>query len=87
MHLYFSRIRNLYWSLRAVRGYDLAARRRYYRLIAVEKKRLQEAGVDPEEIRLFCRACSMPDCPHAERRYRAYVLQLRGHAGTPSRSA
>lgn len=66
MHTGFAVIRNLYWHLRAVRGYDLAARRRYYRLIAVEKKRLLEAGVDPEEIRLFCRSLSRPDDRHAE---------------------
>jgi len=37
-----------------------ARKRKYYRLIADEKKRLLLSGVDPEELRLFCRHLANP---------------------------
>ncbi len=48
-------IRNHYWHLRYRRGYDEARRRKEYRRIEAEKKRLQSEGVDFELIRLLCR--------------------------------
>lgn len=48
-------IRNHYWHLRYRRGFDEARRRKEYRRIEAEKKRLQEEGVDFETIRLLCR--------------------------------
>lgn len=71
-------LRNLYWFLRYRRAYDTAARMRYYRRIAVEKKRLVgELGVDQEEVRLLCRALSNPKNRNAEERWKAYVAQLK----------
>lgn len=62
-------IRNHYWQLRAVRRFDSAGLRRYYRLIEKEKKRLHEAGVDVELVRLLCRHMVNPRNPFAERRF------------------
>lgn len=63
--------------LRYKRVWDSAARRRYYRKIAAEKKRLQAAGVDQEEVRLLCRYLANLRNKNAELRWKAYVLQLR----------
>jgi len=58
-----AKLRNLYWFLRDGRHYQ-HVRRKYYRRIADEKKRLQLAGVDGEAVRLYCRYLSNPrnDC-------------------------
>lgn len=45
--------------------------------IAIEKKRLLEAGVDKEELRLICRALSKMHCEHAERNLKNYQKLLR----------
>jgi hypothetical protein len=50
-----STIRTHYWHLRFARGFDLSRIRKQYRLIEKEKKRLHEAGVDQELVRLLCR--------------------------------
>lgn len=50
---------------------------RYYRKIQAEKKRLHRAGVDPEEVRLLCRALSNPKNKAAEMRWLAYSKQLK----------
>lgn len=68
---------NYYWQLRYTRSYDQAARRKYYRRIAAEKKRLHLAGVDQEAVRLFCRWMSNPRNEFAERRFRFYTKQER----------
>ena len=47
-------------------------KRRYYRYVAVEKKRLIESGVDKEELRLYCRALSARLNHHAEKRLEIY---------------
>jgi len=71
-------LRNLYWFLRYQRVFQRSARRRYYRKIALEKKRLQEIeGVDQEEIRLLCRYLSNLKNKAAEQRYLAYSKQLK----------
>ena len=49
----FSTLNNLYWQLRFTR--KLSVKRRYYRYIANEKKRLIKLGVDQECLRLRCR--------------------------------
>lgn len=72
-----SDLRNLYWHLRYCRKFNQACRRRHYRKIAVEKKRLTESGVDSEELRLLCRYLSNPRNGFAEARYFAYAKQLR----------
>ncbi|MDR4513159.1 MAG: hypothetical protein R3E38_00530 [Nitrosomonas sp.] len=66
----FSKLYNLYWHIRYTRNRN--TKRRYYRYVAVEKKRLLEAGADPEEVRLLCRALSARLNRHAERRLAAY---------------
>lgn len=68
---------NHYWQLRSVRKYDQAGRRRWYRKIEDEKKRLLSAGVDAEEIRLFCRWMANPQNQGAEMRWQAYAKQLK----------
>ena len=72
-----SNLRNFYWFLRYKRVWDSAARRRYYRRIAAEKKRLQETGVDREEVRLLCRYLANLKNHNAELRWKAYAAQLK----------
>lgn len=67
----FSKLNNFYWFIRYTR--NKSVKRRYYRYIAVEKKRLiEESGVDVEELRLYCRALSGRLNHHAERRLESY---------------
>lgn len=66
----FSKLRNLYWFIRYAR--NPSVKRRYYRYVSVEKKRLLEAGVDPEELRLLCRTLSRRLDLHAEKRLTTY---------------
>ena len=70
----FSKLQNLYWFIRDHRNKNI--KRRYYRYVAAEKKRLLEAGVDPEELRLLCRALVKQHCEHAERRLKIYRLKV-----------
>lgn len=72
------KLRNTYWLLRYNRAFNRTARRRYYRVIEAEKKRLHEIeGVDKEEIRLLCRYLSNLKNKNAEMRYLAYARQLK----------
>lgn len=68
----FSELKNLYWFLRASRR--PTAKRRYYRYIAKEKKRLLEAGADYECLRLLCRSLAFRHSVHAEKRFQSYRL-------------
>ena len=62
---------NLYWHLHQTR--NLSTKRRYYRYIKVEKKRLMvETGVDSEELRLYCRTLTRGLNRHAENRLANY---------------
>ena len=70
-----SKLANTYWFLRYNRKFNQAARRKYYRRIANEKKRLTESGVDAELVRLLCRHLAKPSCPHAKGRYMSYQQQ------------
>lgn len=63
--------------LRYRRSWDTAARRKYYRRIAKEKRQLVEAGVDQEEVRLLCRYLSNLDNRNAEMRWKTYSAQMR----------
>lgn len=45
---------HLYWRLRAARGMSRPSIRTLYRRIAVEKKRLLGAGVDPFDLHAAC---------------------------------
>lgn len=68
---------NLYWFLRYLRAWDQAGRRRYYRYIAKEKRRLvEQVGVDQEEVRLLCRYLANTRNTHAERRWKEHALTL-----------
>lgn len=66
----YSKLRNIYWQIRYTR--NKSTKRRYYRYAAIEKKRLLEAGVDKEELRLLCRSLAKQHCEHAERHLRTY---------------
>jgi hypothetical protein len=70
-------LHSLYWFLRQVRPYQTAKRRQLYRWIAKEKKRLHEAGVDPELVRLLCRHLANTRNQHAEAAYLRYKAQGR----------
>jgi hypothetical protein len=70
-------IRNLYWLKRACRAWDNACRRRIWRKIAAEKKRLLQAGVPYIELHLITRVLTNPDNPNSSARLRAYYAQGR----------
>jgi hypothetical protein len=57
----FGDIRRAYWHIRNLRGgrFGQAARRRHYRNVAAQKKRLQLAGVGKREILDFLACCRL----------------------------
>ena len=69
--------------LRYRRKWDSAGRRRYYRKIAHEKKRLILLGVDSEEIRLFCRFQSNLRNIAAKDRFYSYLARPRSSPVAP----
>lgn len=69
-------LNNLYFHLRMLRPFDTAARRKLYRYIAVEKKRLIESGVNAELVRLECRYLANTRNRHAERAYLRFKSKL-----------
>lgn len=76
-HPFFSEIRSLYTRLRFCRSWNDACRRRWYRRIRKSKLRLLEAGVDPEQLRLYCRYLKNPKDEARRQRYLYYAKQLR----------
>lgn len=56
----FGQLRWFYWSLRYLRAWDSAGRRKLYRRIRRERDRLVAAGADPEYVRLYCRWMANP---------------------------
>jgi len=67
----FAKLKNLYWFIRYAR--NPSVKRRYYRYVANEKKRLlEQEGVDPEELRLMCRTLSRRLDLFAEKRLATY---------------
>lgn len=68
---------NLYWHKRYCRTHDHAGRRRAWRKIAAEKKRLLNEGVDYLELHLVCRHLTNPRNRNAEERLKAYRGQGR----------
>jgi hypothetical protein len=60
-HSIFLEIRGAYWHIRNLRSntFGVAPRRRYYRQVTVQKKRLLLAGVDKAEILDFLRCCRL----------------------------
>jgi hypothetical protein len=71
----FSKLMNRYWFIHHHRR-NKSTKRRYYRYVAAEKKRLLEAGVDPEELRLLCRSLSTRWNIHAEKSLKAYRAKM-----------
>lgn len=69
-------LHNLYFHLRMLRPFHTAARRKIYRYIAAEKKRLIESGANAELVRLQCRHLANTRNRHAERAYLKYKAQL-----------
>ena len=70
---HYAMLRHLYHDLRLNRGWNEARRRKIYRQIEKEKRRLiDEIGADREEVRLLCRHLVNPQNSHAERRMKAY---------------
>lgn len=69
-----SKLNHLYWFIRYTR--NKSVKRRYYRYVAAEKKRLIQSGVDAEEIRLYCRHLSNLRNERAENRLEAYRKTL-----------
>jgi len=75
-----SEIIHHYWFLRYTRSFDSARRRKQYRLIAKEKKRLHEAGVEWELVRLLCRHMVNLKNINAEKRWwNAHQASLQNH--------
>lgn len=68
---------NLYWMLRNGRKWDQAHRRKYYRRIEREKKRLIDSGVDPELVRLLCRHLANPRNKRAESIFKNFQSQIK----------
>lgn len=66
-----------YWHLRYCRKWDSACKRRHYRKIAEEKKRLLVAGVPYIEVHLVTRYLANPDNPNSYRRLQVYYAQGR----------
>ncbi len=66
---------NLYFTLRNCRPWDTAARRRIYRVIAAEKKRLYLSGVPYIEVHLWCRCLCNPRNERSTIRLQAYYRQ------------
>ena len=67
----FGKLYNLYWYIRYY-SRNKTKKRKYYRYVAKEKKRLIELGADAEEVRLLCRMLSNRRNLHAERRLERY---------------
>ncbi|WP_218132072.1 hypothetical protein, partial [Undibacterium oligocarboniphilum] len=57
----FENIRGYYWYIRNARKTSIhdARRRKFYRLVAVEKKRLRLSGVPKDEILEFLSCCRL----------------------------
>jgi hypothetical protein len=70
-------LKNMYWHLRASRPWDTALRRRWYRIIQGEKKRLLLAGVPYIELHLVTRVLCDPRNNNYQMRLANYQKQLR----------
>ncbi len=82
----FTNLNNLYWFMRYNKR-NSARKRKYYRLIANEKKRLLLSGVDPEELRLFCRHLANPRNEFAIRNLTNYQKKMQANRSFSSASA
>lgn len=67
------RLANLYFMKRWCRQHDNACRRRAWRRIATEKKRLLSLGVSYIEVHLVCRILTNPRNQAALSRYRRFL--------------
>ena len=68
---------NLYYLKRYCRQHDNACRRKAWRKIAVEKKRLLAGGVPYIELHLVCRVLTNPRNRNAAERLQNYYAQGR----------
>lgn len=68
----FSNLRGFYWRIRSTR--NPSEKRKYYRYVFKEKKRLIQSGVDSEYLRLYCRSLSKRFDHHAEKRLKDYQI-------------
>lgn len=61
-------IRRSYWHIRAVRKsrFGRATLRRYYREVAIQKKRLLMAGVEKQEVLDFLACCRLQCTAHKQ---------------------
>lgn len=73
----YATLRNCYWHLRAVRPYDQAARRKWYRRIEKEREKLIAAGASREHVRLYCRFLADPSRRERERALENYERMVR----------
>ena len=71
----YSTLTNLYWFIRYTR--IKSVKRKYYRRVTKEKKRLIQSGVDKEELRLLCRYLSNLKNERAGDRLEAYRRTLK----------
>lgn len=72
-----SQLANLYYRKRYCREHDHACRRKAWRKIAVEKKRLLSEGVEYIELHLVCRYLTNTGNRNAVDRLRTYLAQGR----------
>lgn len=71
----FSILHIIYWRIRYTPSKSV--KRRYYRYVAAEKKRLILSGVDAEKVRLLCRSLSNRLNHHAERGLDTYRKNMK----------
>jgi len=69
-------LRNYYFFIRSTRGvenkFKRAKRRRYYRYIASERRRIIEQGIDAEIVRLYCRWLANTRNEYTRKRFEGY---------------
>lgn len=84
----FEIIKRHYWFIRNARKTSIhdARRRKYYRLIEVEKKRLRLSGVSKREILDYLACCRLTCgrqkiCPYCRGEYRPIYRRIQHHLG------
>lgn len=70
-----SSLPNIYWRIRNARGTERKRIRTWYRQVQAEKKRLLDAGVNGELLRLYCRYLANPSNRHAQAAFDNFVKQ------------
>lgn len=83
----FSKLMNLYWFIRFSSAKSINKASILSICFAAEKKRLLEACVDPEELRLLCRSLSTRWNIHAEKRLKTYRTKMINNFEKPDNSS